>query len=161
MARRFNDTVQHKVHRPAADTAHSFEPGAWVVVPWRGGKPTKLSTNYRGPYLVTKKLSATRYEVQDPADMKTYKKHINELFGYNLGEGEDLRDVIAMDEVEQLVEAIIDHSTNGSRRKSDFDFKVRWKGMTAEDDSWIPYKEARPLEAFGKYLEQHLELKIS
>ena len=26
----------------------------------------------------------------------------------------------------------------------DFDFKVRWKGTIAEDDSWIPYKEARP-----------------
>lgn len=113
---------------------------------------------------MTKKLSATRYEVQDPADMKTYKKYINELFRYNLGEGKDPRDVIAMHEVEQLVEAIINHSNNGSRRNSDFDFKVRWKGTTAEDDSWIPYEEAMPLEAFwqvpgaapGKYLERKI-----
>ena len=90
---------------------------------------------------MTKKLSATRYEVKDPADLRTYRKHINKLCRSNLGEGEDARDVIAMDEVEQLVEAIIDrdHSTNGSRRKSDFDFKVRWKGTISEDGSWIPY----------------------
>ena len=40
-----------------------FMPGDWVVCPWRGGKPGKLSLTYQGPYNVIKKLSSTTYSV--------------------------------------------------------------------------------------------------
>ena len=52
----------------------SFQPGDWVVCPWRGGKPSKVSVTYQGPYKVIKKLSNSTYQLQDPADLKRYEK---------------------------------------------------------------------------------------
>ena len=69
----------------------------------------------------------------------------------------DPRDVIAMDEAEVLVEKILDHTTRDSHRKTDFDFLVRWKGQSSEEDMWVPYSEVRPLAAFGEYVRQHPE----
>ena len=114
--------------------------------------------NWRGPYKVTKKLSGTRYEVEDPADLKKYSRHINELFEYSLGGEEQPEETISMDQMENLVEEIVDHSTNDSRRKSDWDFKVRWKGTAPEDDTWIPYKEAQPLAALEEYVKRNPQL---
>jgi hypothetical protein len=112
----------------------------------------------RGPYLVTKKLSSTTYELQDPADLRTYTRHAREMTPYKLGHDEDPRDTIAMDEVENLVECVVDHNDRNSSKKSDWDFRVRWTGQPPEEDTWIPYMEARPLEAFDKYLREHPEL---
>ena len=49
------------------------------------------------------------YQVRDPADGAEKGKHISELYQYYLTEGEDTRDTIAMDDFEQLVEAVVDH----------------------------------------------------
>jgi transposase InsO family protein len=157
-ARKYNDVVRHRIQKAAPKETRSFELGAWVVTPWRSGRPSKLSTNWRGPYKVTKKLSGTRYEVEDPADLKKYSRHINELFEYSLGGEEQPEETISMDQMENLVEEIVDHSTNDSRRKSDWDFKVRWKGTAPEDDTWIPYKEAQPLAALEEYVKRNPQL---
>ena len=92
--------------------------------------------------------------------MKIYKKHIRELYNYNLNSGQDPRDIIAMDEVEQLVDEIVEHNTQGSKRQTLWDFKVRWQGSTEEEDSWIPWSVARPLAALDKYSQAHPELGI-
>ena len=64
-----------------------------------------------------------------------------------------------MDEVEVLVESILDHNDRNSTKKTDFDFLVRWKNQGPEEDTWIPYIEARPLEAFDMYVRAHPELR--
>ena len=95
-----------------------------MVTPWRLGCLGKLLTNWQGLYRVTKKLLKTRYEVEDLADLKKYSRHINELFEYSLG-GEELpKETISMDQMENVVEEIADHSTNDSWRKFEWDFEV-------------------------------------
>ena len=54
--------------------------------------------------------------------------------------------------VEELVEKILDYSLNDSNSKMDWDFLVLWQ---SGDTTWIPYVEARPLEAFDDYVKDH------
>ena len=161
-AKKFSSVLQHKIEGEniTGGQQRVIQLGDWVVCKWRGGRPSKLTVTWRGPYRVNKKLSGSVYEVQDPVDLKTYKKHIRELYNYNLSSGQDPRDIIAMDEVEQLVDEIVEHNDQGSKRQTLWDFKVRWQGSTEEEDSWIPWSVARPLAALDKYSQAHPELGI-
>ena len=148
--------VEKRMDKEDSET-RSFQPGEWVVCPWRGGKPNKLSVTYQGPYKVIKQLSKSTYQLQDPADLKRYDKSCREMFKYHMSPGENPTETIAMDEVEELVEKILDCSMNDSSSKMDWDFLVLWQ---SGDTTWIPYVEARPLEAFDDYVKDHPELKI-
>ena len=150
-------SVVDKLIDKSDDEVRDFMPGDWVVCPWRGGKPGKLSVTYQGPYKVIKKLSSTTYSVQDPADLKSYTKSCREMHRYHLSHDENPITTIAMDEVEELVEKILDYSLNDSNSKMDWDFLVLWQ---SGDTTWIPYVEARPLEAFDDYVKDHPELGI-
>ena len=150
-------SVVEKLVDKSSGEVRDFMPGDWVVCPWRGGKPGKLSVTYQGPYKVIKKLSSTTYSVQDPADLKKYTKSCREMHKYHLSHDENPAATIAMDEVEELVEKILDHSLNDSDSKMDWDFLVLWQ---SGDTTWIPYVEARPLEAFDDYVKDHPELRI-
>ena len=77
---------------------------------------------------------------------------------YNLGSDEDPRNTIALDEVETLVEEIVAHDDRGGTKKTDLDFQVKWLNQPPEENTWIPYNEARPVEAFGRYIQKHPEL---
>ena len=76
---------------------------------------------------------------------------------YHLGPDEDVRDTIAMDEFENLVEEVVDHRKIGnSTSVRDFDFRVRWTGLGPEEDTWHPYMEMTRkggLKAFWDYVE--------
>ena len=158
-ARQHREVLEYKIKEKAPDEISDFEPGQWVVAKPRGGKTSKLAVEWKGPYLILKKPTSTTYEIQDPADQRTYVKHARELALYNMGHGEDPRETIAMDEVEFLVEAILDHDCRNSTRKSDFDFLVTWKNQGPEENAWVPYHEVAPLEAFDRYIREHPELR--
>ena len=154
----YTETVRHRILEKEPLETREFDTGSWVVVPWQNGKPHKLALKKKGPFRVYSKVSDSDYEIQDPADLRTYKVGARLMEPYNMKPGEDPRDVIAMDEAEVLVERILDHTTRNSRRKTDFDFLVRWKGQGPEEDMWVPYSEVRPLAAFEEYVRQHPEL---
>ena len=81
-----------------------------------------------------------------------------------MGPDEDVRDTIAMDEYENLVEEVVDHRRIGDTASlRDIDFRVRWQGLGPEEDTWHPYQEMTRkggLQAFWEYVENHPELKI-
>ena len=81
-----------------------------------------------------------------------------------MGPGEDVRDTIAMDEFENLVQEIVDHRrTPGSTGVRALDFKIRWTGLGPEEDTWHPYAEMTRkggLEAFWDYVEKRPEIGI-
>ena len=78
--------------------------------------------------------------------------------------GEGVRDTIAMDEFEELVEAVIDHRRpEGSTSLRELDFKIRWLGKGPAEDTWHQYTEMTRkggLAAFWDYVKAHPELKI-
>jgi hypothetical protein len=67
-------------------------------------------------------------------------------------------EIAAGDHDEYVVEAIVDHKA--ARRKSDMEFKVRWRGYDPSYDLWLPYAEVRDLEALDAYLSDHPELLL-
>ena len=163
-AGKYFDLVKGRIQDKAPKKTRKFKVGDWVVMPWRGGKPDKLSVNFQGPFEVMKQISGSTYEIRDPADDRLRRVHVNELHTYHLGPDEDVRDTIAMDEFENLVEEIVDHRrVENSSSVKDIDFRVRWTGLGPEEDTWHPYQEMTRkggLEVFWDYVEKHPEIGI-
>ena len=137
-----------------------FEYGDWVVASWPDQKkPSKLVSNWRGPYQVIESKGSNAYVVQDPTDLKTMTYSVDRLKKYNMGLTEDPKDIVAVDTDEVLVECIVDHNMPGTK-KSDWDFKVRWAGCGPEEDEWLPWKVAQPLAALDEYKRLHPELPL-
>ena len=163
-AGKYFDLVKGRIQDKAPKKTRKFKVGDWVVMPWRGGKPDKLSVNFQGPFEVMKQISGSTYEIRDPADDKLRRVHVYEMHTYHLGPDEDVRDTIAMDEFENLVEEIVDHRrVKNSASVKDIDFRVRWTGLGPEEDTWHPYQEMTRkggLEFFWDYVEKHPETGI-
>ena len=123
-----------------------------------------MSVQWQGPFKVMRQESSTMYIIQDPADLKEYRKHVRELYEYRMGLTSNPAAIIAMDKVEDLVDFIVDHEcpvdkVTGRRvPKSGWRFRIRWVGCGQEEDSWLPFKEVNPLAAFDIYLQEHPEL---
>ena len=119
-----------------------------------------------GPYKIVKAHSNHLYDLQDPADDKILeKRHIRELFQYNLLDNDDPVDIIAMDEEEHIIDSIVDHHRviPGSNLISDLDFRVRFKNQPESEDRWFSQRQIMRkggLKAYWKYAEEHPELKI-
>jgi transposase InsO family protein len=155
------DLIRKKID--GKEITKKFEEGDYVVTQWRAGVPNKLSVKYQGPYKVLKQLSNSTYRVRDPADGAEKEKHVSELYHYYLSEGEDVRDTIAMDDFEELVDKVVDHRRKeGSTSLRDLDFKIRWLGKGPAEDTWHEYSEMTRkggLQAFWDYVKAHPELK--
>ena len=160
----YYEVLRHRMKEDEPKTTRSFKVGDWVVMPWRGGKPDKFSVGFTGPFEVMERLSNNTYTIRDPADDKLKTVHVQELYTYHVGPDEDVRDTIAMDEYENLVEEVVDHRRIGDTASlRDIDFRVRWQGLGPEEDTWHPYQEMTRkggLQAFWEYVEKHPELKI-
>ena len=137
-----------------------FDKGSWVVCSWPSGRPAKLSVLWKGPYRIQqlKTGSKSTYICEDPADLKVYAFHVSRLRPYRMG-GEDPKALIALDTEEHVVEKFVDHNCPG-RKKSDWDFKVRWAHESEDEDSWIPWREAKKLKAMDDYARLHPELSL-
>jgi hypothetical protein len=62
-----------------------------------------------------------------------------------------------MDEGEYLVEAIVAHRLEGTKKKNRTHYYFLVKFEDGEEE-WIPYWEVRELEAFDLYLRNHPDL---
>ena len=134
-----------------------------MVADWPNGhKPNKLSVTYKGPYSVIglKPGSNSVYECKDPADEKIYQFPLARLRVYNMDADDEAAALIALDTDEDVLIDIVDHNMPTRRRPADWDFKVRWAGYPAEEDSWIPWREARKLAAMDAYALRHPELDL-
>ena len=163
-ANKFIELVEKRKKDDRPIEYRQFKVGDYVICPWRGGRPDKLSTLKQGPFEVIQKLSGKLYQLRDPADDRLLERYAPELTKYEMGPGEDVRDTIAMDEFENLVQEIVDHRrTPGGTGVRALDFKIRWLGLGPDGDTWHPYSEMTRkggLKAFWDYIENHPEIGI-
>ena len=88
-AGKYFDLVKDRIQEETPKKTRKFKVGDWVVMPWRGGKPDKLSVNFQGPFEVMKRISNNTYEIRDPADDKLRRVHVHEMHTYHLAEEVD------------------------------------------------------------------------
>ena len=63
----------------------------------------------------------------------------------------DPKEVAMHDQEEFVIESILDHRGDRTRRKT-MEFKVRWAGFDSTHDSWEPYCNLRDTDQLLAYL---------
>lgn len=137
-----------------------YEPGftefpvnSYVLLGYPEGErpPHKLKMRMRGPFRVVNN-QGSKYTIQDLITSKNMDVHVTRLrpFHYDASRT-DPHDVAMHDQEEFLIEAILDHRGDRTRRQT-MEFKVRWAGYDASHDSWEPYKNLRDTEQLLDYL---------
>eukprot|EP00762_Andalucia_godoyi_P006033 ANDGO_00041.mRNA.1 hypothetical protein ABB37_10147 len=97
------------------------------------------------------------YTCQDLTSLRTNDLHVSRLKPYDMTSTEDALQIASVDSDEYVVESIVEHR---GKSKRDFEFRVRWSGYNADDDSWLPYSEVRELEALETYLSDRPSIKL-
>ena len=139
--------------------------GEYVLLSYPECAPSKLSPKWRGPLIVVA-VDGNNYDIQDLCTLRVERFDISRLKLFRtLHSQEELRELASRDRDEHVVEFIVDHAYSGSpgkrHVKSKYDFRVRWLGYGDADDVWIPYSEAKDLQALDSYIEQHPELRVA
>ena len=141
-----------------------FDVGDYVLVTYPTRRPNKLSSLLRGPLLIVAKRNNT-YDCLDIITNHVLSYDISRLYLFNPTEildiptGEAAKDLNMADRQEFEVESIVDHK-GSHRNKRTLQFRIRWLGYGPDDDTWLPYKDAKDLKALDDYLQFHPELNL-
>jgi transposase InsO family protein len=132
-------------------------PGDLVLVKYPVRPTDKLTPTWRGPLRVLEVLeNGNSFRLQNILDIaKVEHIHVSRLKKYD--DTQDLAEAaVLMDKGEHHIGCILDHSPGGlinKKKKSSYDFLVRWENYGPEFDLWIPYSEVRTSQALVEYLE--------
>ena len=129
--------------------------GEYVVVQYPNRAPNKLAPKWRGPMIVTEQVKANEFRVQhlnDASREETF--HVTRLRKFDATNCDPALAEM-MDRGDDKIECIVDHNPPGPfqrGKRMKLDFKVRWFGYGSDEDSWIPYTEAKETEALADYM---------
>ncbi len=109
------------------------------------------------------KTNRSQYYLTDLVTGTTIDRHSTFLKPYVHSDKNVSPFQVAMrDKQEYLVHSLVAHrlvsDIAGKNNKTSYEFKVRWLGYTALDDTWLPWKEVRDLEAMDIYLRNNKDL---
>lgn len=128
-----------------------FPVNSYVLLNHPAGERSKIHMKKRGPFQVVNIVGST-YTIQDLLSGKNFDTHISNLCPFNFDPSRtDPKEVAMHDSQEFVIDSILDHRGDRTRRKT-MEFKVRWQGYTPEYDSWEPYSELRDTEKLLEYL---------
>jgi transposase InsO family protein len=131
-----------------------FPVNSYVLLDHPEGNRPKLNAKLKGPYQVVNLIGST-YTIQDLLSGKNFDTHISNLRPFNYDTSRtDPKDVAMHDQQEYVLEKVITHRGEKSRRKS-MEFLVRWEGFGPEFDSWEPYTNLRDTEQLLVYLSSN------
>lgn len=123
---------------------------SYVLVSYPDRPPSKLHPKWRGPMLVVA-VDGNIYDVEDIVTQEVQQVHIDRLKPYVHDIFDTDLDVATLDNELHIVDFIVAHRGSFHRRTK-MKFKVRWRGHTADHDTWEPYKNVKNLEALGQYM---------
>jgi len=138
----------------------SFNPGDYVLVDYPERPPDKLTPQWKGPLVVIEPHPTLKqtYLCQDMLSMKITPYHIERLNLFKVDPLEKPADIAAADKDLYLVEKIVAHKGKVSK-KQQMEFRVRWLGYPdPADDTWLPWREVRMLEALAEYVNGNPKL---
>ena len=134
-----------------------FLPGDYVLVSYPSRPPSKLHAKWRGPMLVKQRLTDTHYLVQDIVTGSVSEMHLSRFKLCRIPEGYDALDIAAADAGEDVVEAIVDHLIDNADHRT-WQFRVRWAGYDASEDTWHRFEDIKSCAALDEYLKENPEL---
>jgi len=121
-----------------------------LVVPPEGNRP-KLSPKKKGPYRVVN-FVGSKYTLQDLITSKNFDIHISKLSPFNFDNTRTDPKSVAMDDAQEfLIESVLSHRGDRTRRKS-MEFLVKWHGFSDDANSWEPYCNLRDTDQLLEYL---------
>ncbi len=128
---------------------------SYVFVQYRDRPPTKFHSNWKGPMRVVH-FNKSFYTLQDLVSNKLKNYHVTQLkpFLYDVMDV-DPAEVARAEAQEFLIENILEHRTSNSKRRTDYEFLVKWTNYDEEANSWEPWELVRDNEALIKYLYTH------
>ena len=137
-------------------TRSEFPVNSYVLVNYGDQqKPSKLHTEWRGPYRVVGKDEddLNRYTVQNLVTNKLSDFHIKNLKTYQFDEGRTQPEAAALrDAALIIVEKIISHSGN-EWDPSSLRFEVKWQGLSNSENTLERYADLKTNEILHTYLE--------
>jgi hypothetical protein len=129
-----------------------FETGSYVLLEPAAGKPkNRLHSRRLGPFLVLGHTDNT-YSLQNLISKKEFKVNIHRMYPFHFDPDRvNPQDVAAHDDEEFLVESVLAHRGNLSK-KTTLEFQIRWLGYSPSDDTWEPWKNVMHLDKLHDYL---------
>ncbi len=112
------------------------------------GAREKLRMPKAGPYIVVG-ISGDKYSIQDLLTHKVTDTHVANLceFRHDSSSSMDPTEAAARNAEEFFIDSISEHRGKTSKRTT-MEFLVSWKGYSAKDDTWKPYKAVCKTQAF-------------
>ena len=136
-------------NQPTNPTTYSV--GDYVLVSYPNRPPNKLTSQWKGPLLVTS-ISSQNYACKDLISNKSNTYFVDRLKLYDSTSTDYTPEAIALvDNDSFIVESIVDHRGNPNKKSSMY-FKVRWHGYDPSDDTWEQFKELRNCIQLREYL---------
>lgn len=140
-----------------------FNDGTYVLVEYphgniHKGPPNKLNTYLKGPMRVIRHRGA-QYTLANLVTSKNETVHITRLRPFIYDEYNiNPIDIANKDSFATIVDKIVAHSpvvpSYSNVKRSELEFKVRWKGLDESEDRYLPYKELRNNPALHIYLRE-------
>jgi hypothetical protein len=138
---------------PIAPAVSVLHEGQFVLLKYPSRPPNKLAGLYRGPMIISSIDRPDLIKVRDLITDKISMVHASRVIPFRhpktLTE-EEARALAAVDMDEFYVREIVEHRGGGTNPKK-WEYRVRWLGYEPEDDTWLPYKSVKDLEALDKY----------
>jgi hypothetical protein len=142
------DSFHMKETSPFSDM---FPVNSYVLLKPPDGTREKLQMPKAGPYIMVG-ISGDKYSIQDLLTYKATDTHVSNLseFRYDFSSGLDPIKIAVRNAEEFFIERISEH--RGTTHKClNMEFLVSWKGYSAKDDTWEPYKAVFKTQAFVDY----------
>jgi hypothetical protein len=131
----------------------SFSPGSYILINREeAGRGSKLDLSWKGPFKVIEAKNDNHYLVQNLGPGKHFVEHVAKMKAFQYDPRHTSPKAVACkDEGGWLVEAILDHAGDVSK-KSSLDFLVKWSGLDDSYNRWLPWKELRRNPILHRYL---------
>ena len=138
------------------DITH-FPINSYVLVDYEVKPPSKLHTNREGPFRVVHiSNNGHKYTLKSLITDELIERHVTRLHPFHYEKDETDPRLIANKDQQLIdVEQILEHVGEKSGPKGELYFRVRWKGLTEREDTWLPCRDLLHNTILHAYLREH------